>query len=163
MKSIFRILSVTALVFFTAVVAHAQYGNLNMRNTSSVAGAGSIGASVTFEKSVSFVPNPGYPPISPIAASGLVRSGSATIGSTTTLELAGGHPVGYESFSSYGLTDFRFRIGGFGYKPLTAAQIGVLNSWGTVTLTNFFGDGKDFTVTKTYNVSDIEIQVHRTL
>jgi hypothetical protein len=55
--------------------------------------------------------------------------------------------VGYESFSSYSLSDFRFRIGGFAFKPLTAAQLTTLNSWGTVDLPDFFGDGKSFTVT----------------
>lgn len=163
MKNTFRFLSVAVLVFFTAVAAHAQYGNLNFKNTSNVSPANSISGSITFDKSVTYVPDPGYFPIPPISASGLVRSVYAPLGATTQIEPAGGHPTGYSSYSSYAITSFSFRIGGVPFTALTAAQIATLDNWGTVNLINFFGDGKNFTVTKTYNVSDIEIQINRTL
>ena len=162
MKSIFKSLLIVALALFITNAATAQYGNLQLRYTSSeppASSPASIGASVTFDKSVTFLPDPGYPPKSPIAAIGLTRSGSAGLGVTTTLETAASATPGYSATSSYDITNFSFRIGGFSFYTFSAAEITALQSFNNPIEVVAFS-GRKFTVTKIYDVSDIVIRVN---
>ncbi len=162
MKSTFRFLFIAIATLFTASAATAQYGNLQIRFTSSeppASSPASIGANIIFDKLVTFLPDPGYPPKPPIGAIGLNRSGSAALGATTTIEPAATTTTGYTATSSYDITDFRFRIGGFSYYIFSAAEITALQTFNNPIEVVAFS-GKKFTVTKIYDISDIVIKVN---
>src|SRR6218665_1026720 len=124
MKSTIKFLSVLAVLLFVTSLTYAQHGYLRVKFLNPLGGTPvSIAFNQTFDKRTIYINNPGYPPVVSTTTTGIFRTGTATAGSTTTLESPGGTMSGYTAYTSYIVTNFNIRVGGQSYYTLTPTEI----------------------------------------
>ena len=126
MKNITRFLLVFAIVFLatTSIFAQTVSGDFKMRYVGTSATAPtSIVFNTTFDRTTTYVQDPGYPIHLPWETS-FNRVGTLNKNQTAiVVGQAGGSAFGYTAWCSYILKDLKFRKGGTTYYTLTPAEI----------------------------------------